>query len=256
VRVTILGTGGGRPSAERETSCVLVRDSDRALLLDAGTGALRLLSEANLLDSVALVDVVLTHFHFDHICGLPYLQWLGIEAAIWAPGAWLYDCASAEILAPLRRPPISPTDVSDLPVNELVEGNQSIGGFSVRASAQPRHWAPSAGLRVDDEFAYITDTPYEASSVELARGVRHLLHEAWSTSTAPESQEKDATAADAACVAREADVGDLTLIHFDPRVDDFGPFVEEARLTFNRTAIGQDEMVLTTHPREGDDLSP
>jgi ribonuclease Z len=122
---------------------------------------------------------------------------------------------------------------------------QSIGGFDVRAGAQPRHWTPSVGLRVDDELAYITDTPYESSSVELARGVRHLLHEAWSTSCAPSSADRDATAADAARVAREADVRNLTLVHLDPRVDDLSGLVDDARSEFDRVTMGEDSMVLT-----------
>ena len=242
--MTILGSGGGAPSALRETSCVFVRDGDRALVLDAGSGVRRLLADPTLLDGVTRMDVVLTHFHFDHVCGLPFLQWLEPDPTIWAPGSWLYERPSADILAALRRPPISPNDISDVPVEELHEGTCSIGGFNVQVSSQPHHWAPSAGLRVADQLAYITDTPYEVSSVALARGVRHLLHEAWSTSSAPQSPDKDATAADAARVAHEAGVGDLTLVHLDPKVVDFGAFVVDASTSFDRVTIGEDKMVV------------
>ena len=149
----------------------------------SGPAPVGLLADADLLEGVLHADVVLTHFHFDHVAGLPYLQ--------------------------------------------------------------PRHWEPSVGLRVDDQLAYITDTPYESSSVELARGVRHLLHEAWSISSAPKSADKDATAADAARVARKADVGDLTLIHLNRNVEDFAGFLQDAQVTFDRVAIGEDKMVLT-----------
>jgi ribonuclease BN (tRNA processing enzyme) len=37
--VSILGSGGGAPSRARETSCVLVRNGNSALLLDIGSGA-------------------------------------------------------------------------------------------------------------------------------------------------------------------------------------------------------------------------
>jgi ribonuclease BN (tRNA processing enzyme) len=245
MRVTILGSGGGAPSATRETSCVLVRDGRYALLLDVGSGVRHILGRTPALDEIEHIDAVLTHFHFDHVCGLPFLQWLEIDVTIWAPGAWLYDRPSAEILAALRSPPISPTDVSGRPLEELREGTQSLSGFDLRAGAQPHHWAPSAGLRVDDELAYITDTPYESSSVELARDVRHLLHEAWSASTAPESADRDATAADAGRVARQADVENLTLVHLNPEIDDLAALADDARSLFADVAVAEDGMELT-----------
>ncbi len=245
MRVSILGSGGGAPSGERETACVFVRDGAEALLLDAGTGARRLIADPGLLDGVRELDVVLTHFHFDHVCGLPYLPWACETATIWAPGTWLYKTDSAEILDPLRRPPMSSNDVTgSFAIEELRPGRQQIGGFKVRARSQPRHWAPSAGLRVDDLLAYVTDTPYEPSSAELAEGVTHLLHEAWSPSSALLYPDRDATAADAARVAREAGASDLTLVHLSPRLDDLSPLLEDAAAIFKRVVLGEDEMVL------------
>src|SRR5207237_8382196 len=138
----------------------------------------------------------------------------------------------AGVLGPLRRPPVSPGDVTSTPVFELREGVQEIGGFSVRASAQPRHWAPSAGLRVGDELAYVTDTPFEASSIELAQGVRTLFHEAWSSSGAPSGQAGDSTATDAARVAAEAGVERLILVHLNPDLVDHSALVGDARRSF------------------------
>jgi ribonuclease BN (tRNA processing enzyme) len=245
MRVSILGSGGGAPSRDRETSCVLVRDDTRALLLDMGTGARRILTDANLLNGIRELHVVLTHFHFDHVCGLPYLPWLQIAATIWAPGEWLYDRTSAEILEPLRRPPVAPSDVAEtFPVNELAPGTQVIGGFEVSTNPQPRHWAPSVGLRIDDHLAFITDTPYETSSTELAEGAVHVLHEAWSSSQAPIHSDRDATAADAARVAQDAGAVDLTLIHLNPSLDDLAPLLADAAATFERVALGEDEMAL------------
>jgi ribonuclease BN (tRNA processing enzyme) len=245
MRVSILGSGGGAPSATRETSCVLIRDGGRALILDLGTGARRLLADPKLLDGARELHVLLTHFHFDHICGLPYLPWLRPGATVWAPGKWLYDKTSADILEPLRRPPIAPNDITNTyPINELTLGSQLIGGFEVRANPQPRHWAPSVGLRIDDELAFVTDTPYEASSSDLADGVVHLLHEAWSSSRAPICPDRDATAADAARVAREARATNLTLIHLNPTLDDLAVLLDDATGHFERVALGEDEMAL------------
>jgi ribonuclease BN (tRNA processing enzyme) len=224
---------------------VLVRDGAAALLLDAGTGAHRLIADPTLLDGIETLHVVLTHFHFDHVCGLPYLPWFCERATIWAPGQWLYDRSSAAILESLRRPPVSPNDVTDaFPVEELQAGTQTIGAFRVHAGAQPRHWAPSAGLRVNDELAFVTDTPYEPSSARLAAGVDHLLHEAWSSSRSPLYPHRDATAADAARVAVEADVQSLTLVHRNPTREDPSALLEDAATIFERVALGEDELTL------------
>ena len=245
MRVLILGSGGGAPSGSRETACALVTEGSHALLLDAGSGVRRLVADPSPLDGVDHLDVVLTHFHFDHVCGVPFLPWLDISAAIWAPGAWLYGDDSASILESLLRPPVSPSDLrSEIPINELRGGAQLIGRFEVRTSKQPRHWAPSVGLRIGDDVALVTDTPYEPTSAELVEGVAHLLHEAWSPSTAPRYPEHDSTAADAGRVAREADVGRLTLIHLDPRIADYSELLEDATSVFGRAELGHDELVL------------
>ncbi|MGH2849780.1 MAG: MBL fold metallo-hydrolase [Solirubrobacteraceae bacterium] len=241
----LLGTGGMAPTDDRETACTLVRDDRGALLLDCGTGARRLLTDRSLLDGLTAIDIVLTHFHLDHVCGLTYLASLPVQATIWAPGAWLYGTDSAELLRALRVPPISPTDATERsPVRELREGGQTIAGFEVHTSPQPRHWGPSAGLRVDDALALVTDTPYEPASAVLARGVEHLLHEAWSSSAQPRYPDRDATAADAARVASEAGVRRLTLIHLDPASSDHAPLLVDARRRFDRTELGEDNVVL------------
>jgi ribonuclease BN (tRNA processing enzyme) len=127
----------------------------------------------------------------------------------------------------------------------LRAGEQSIAGLRVRASPQPRHWAPTAGLRIEDAIALITDTPYEPTSADLAADVEHLLHEAWSSSAAPMYPEHDATAADAAQVAAEAGATTLTLIHINPRLPDPSILLDDARATFDDVDIAEDEMRLS-----------
>jgi ribonuclease BN (tRNA processing enzyme) len=56
--------------------------------------------------------------------------------------------------------------------------------------------------------------------------------------------DKDSTAADAGRVAREAEVGQLTLIHIDPQLPDPSILLADAAEAFDRVSLGVDEMVL------------
>jgi ribonuclease BN (tRNA processing enzyme) len=188
-----------------------MRDGDRALLLDAGSG----LPRAEL-DGVRELHIVLTHFHLDHVSGLMAVPSLPVVPTIWAPGALAYGRPSEDVLTPLRAPPLVPFTPEQLgPVRELAE-HQMIGGFEVAVRVQERHWDPTVGIRVGSFLALITDTAYDPGSGPFAAGVAHLLHEAWSL----EGTAGDAAASDAARVFREAGAGSLTLIHLHPRLAD------------------------------------
>lgn len=233
------------PTDRRETTSVLVRCGDDALLLDAGTGARRLVTDPALVEGVARLDVVLTHFHLDHVCGLAYLPAIGIVSTVWAPGRWLYRRSSAELLAPLRESPISPFSLAELgEIAELEPGRQQIGRFTVLARAQLNHWAPTAGLRVGDELALITDTGYDPEGIPFARGVSELLHEAWSDAAAPRAPEYDATGRDAALVAAGAAARRLTLIHLNPLISDHATILADARAIRADADLGRDRQTL------------
>ena len=64
------------PSTARyggNTSSIEVRCGNRLLLLDAGTG-LRYLGARLLAEAPLDADLLLTHTHFDHVCGLPFFK--------------------------------------------------------------------------------------------------------------------------------------------------------------------------------------
>ncbi len=66
-----LGTGGSVPSARRSTASVLVARGGERLLFDCGEGTQRQLQRS--LGLVQVDEIYLTHFHADHILGLPGL---------------------------------------------------------------------------------------------------------------------------------------------------------------------------------------
>jgi len=69
--VAFLGTGGSVPSARRSTASVLIARGGDRLLFDCGEGTQRQLQRS--LGLVQVDEIYLTHFHADHILGLPGL---------------------------------------------------------------------------------------------------------------------------------------------------------------------------------------
>jgi ribonuclease Z len=100
--------------------------------------------------------------------------------------------------------------------------------------------APRPGKSV----AYCLDTRPCAASIELARGVDLLIHEATYTEEfAAEAREYGhSTAAQAARTARDAGARKLLITHFSTRYPDPAALLEEARAIFPETILAEDLM--------------
>ncbi|MFL6213518.1 MAG: ribonuclease Z [Blastocatellia bacterium] len=93
-------------------------------------------------------------------------------------------------------------------------------------------------------IAYCTDTRPFAGTVELARGVDLIIHEAtYTDDMAYEARDYGhSTAAQAAQIARDAEARRLLITHFSTRYADVAPLHEEARAVFPETLLAQDLM--------------
>jgi ribonuclease BN (tRNA processing enzyme) len=223
---TILGSGGFVPTGRRETSSLLLRGSGpaadgRAVVVDAGTGLRRLITDRERwLGDARRLDVLLSHFHIDHVCGLAYLTELAdLEITIHGPGAALYGVATEEILARMFfSPPLMPVTLDQLGVRveELAPGELEVGGLQVRARRQDHHPNPTLGFRFGDDLTWCTDTERDPGTIKFARGARVLAHDAWGPPAAP----GHTTPEEAGALARDAGVERLVLIHVPPRADE------------------------------------
>lgn len=222
---TILGSGGFVPTGKRETSSLLLLPegddaTTGAVVVDAGTGLRRLVTDPGLLRGRSRLDVLLTHFHIDHVCGLAYLTELhGVDVTIHGPGASLYDTPTSTVLARVFSPPVMPIDLDtiDVAVAELpAAGTARIGDLDVALRRQDRHTNPTLGVRVGDALVWCTDTEDDPLTVDFARGARVLAHDAWGPPAAPGHAEPAA----AAQVAVDAGVERLVLIHVPPTADE------------------------------------
>ncbi len=241
MQLRFLGSGGFVPTDRRETACALLRRDGEALLIDAGTGARRLIAEPSLLEGVERLHVVLTHFHLDHTIGLFYLPDLGPSVEVWGAGEALEATPMQELVRRLLGSPFAPRSFLGHfgGVRELgLEGAQ-IGSFRLQVRIQRRHANPTLALRFDDALAWCTDTAYDPENAAFARGVETLCHEAFHA--ADETDDPGhASAGEAARLAAAAEVERLVLIHVNPGLDDDGELLRFARPRFGATEVARD----------------
>jgi len=72
LRVTFLGTGGSLPTPERNPSAIMVNREGELMLFDCGEGTQQQMMRAKT-GMKALSSIFITHFHADHILGIPGL---------------------------------------------------------------------------------------------------------------------------------------------------------------------------------------
>jgi ribonuclease BN (tRNA processing enzyme) len=247
MNVVILGSGGWIPTSRRETCSAYVREGTHVLLLDAGTGIKRLIENPELLQGVEHVDIVLTHFHLDHVVGLSYLPALLLAEppTIWGPGKVNFGSATVDILDRLLGPPLFAASTAELSgaVRELGVGDHEIGPLRLATRVQELHTCPTLAVRLGDELTLCTDTAADAGNVEFAAGTRLLLHEAWHAARTSDDTNHSASG-EAARVARDACAERLVLIHVNPLQLSDEELLRDARAEFPAACVGLDLMQL------------
>jgi ribonuclease BN (tRNA processing enzyme) len=230
------------PTDTRETCSALVRDGSAALLIDAGTGARRLATDRSLLEGVARLDVVLTHFHLDHVMGLFFLADVDSEVMIWGAGETLEGTSAVDLVETLLASPFAPPSIgADLTVRELPGSTAAVGSFTVESRVQRMHANPTLALRIGG-LAWCTDTAYDAGNVDFARGARALFHEAFHAAATTDDTGHTASG-EAARLAAAAGVERLVLIHVKPGEDEEA-LLRHARAEFAATEVGTDGLTI------------
>jgi ribonuclease BN (tRNA processing enzyme) len=218
-----------------------LRENEHVLLIDAGTGVQRLVENPQLLAGVERLDIVLTHFHLDHVAGLTYLPALPLLPAIWGPGELTTNAATKDILGRLLGHPLfaaSPDEIAES-VHEIPAESFRIGPFSISTRIQRLHSDPTLALRVGDDLTYCTDTAADPGNSEFAAGSRLFLHEAWYAEASTDDQTHSASG-EAGRIARTAGVARLVLIHINPLQRSDDELVRAARAEFAQVSVGQD----------------
>lgn len=235
-KLIFLGTSNAISDENHEnTHMVLVTDA-RTVLIDCPNNPMQRFEKAGI-DSLRLTDLVVTHFHPDHVSGVPQLLmnlWLmGRTQPIIIHGlTYTLDRIEKllELFAISEWPGFFKVEYHRIPEQNMaavIENNE----FSM-VSAPVKHFVPTIGLRMvfpksKRSLAYSCDTEPTSQVVELARGVDILVHEATGASTGHSS------ASQAGEIAQEAGAQSLYLIHYPTGKFAKGSPVEEARTTFD-----------------------
>jgi ribonuclease Z len=247
--IVILGSANAVPKEEAENTHFLVKQKQRVILIDCASSPMVRIPKAGVtFDQID--DIILTHFHPDHVAGIPLLLmdlWLlGRRKPINIYGLQ-YTLDRLMTMMELFDYQNWPDFYSlNLKTIEPVEKTLVFETEKLRIFASPvRHLIPNIGLRFDcfDEgssFAYSSDTAPCAEMVSLAMGCDLLLHEASGNSPGHTS------AAQAAEIARQAEVKSLYLIHYPTDERQHKQMVEDARAIFpGFVALAKDFMHLS-----------
>ena len=224
-KIIILGTANSVAAPGHENTHMVFLAGGRTILVDCPGSPIARLKQAGV-DPLSLTDLVLTHFHPDHLSGAPLLL-----VDLWLMGR------------------TAPLDLYGLAVTlDLFEANMELydwkkwpGFYEVRFhrlasgrknvlietdklklfAAEVCHLVPTIGVRLEHypsgkSAAYSCDTEPCPSLLDLASGVDYLLHEATGASKGHTSP------AQAGEVAAKAGAKSLYLIHYPPAVDQSG----------------------------------
>ena len=235
MRVRLWGVRGSVPWASAScighgcnTPCVeLLANDGRRLILDAGSGLVGL-------DEVLRRDgkqapILLTHYHWDHLQGLPFFTPLYVPGAtptIWAPDTEALESGWVETIF---KSPFFPVPFEQLPspptIHPIDVGDHVIDGFEVRA-IRLNHPGGAFAYRVrgtDGDLVYATDhelglPEFDEPLAELSRGAKLLIFDAHFTPDEGTLHRNwgHSTWAEAARFAADTNVERLWLFHHKP----------------------------------------
>jgi len=243
------------------TPCVELRASDGTIcFFDAGSG-LRGAGQSLLREfgaALPTTNVFLSHYHWDHIQGIPFFAPMYGQkhrVAFRAAGAL---GKVRNLLWGQMSTPYFPVNLGDLVAQhsfEELDGEFRLGEVLIRPFAL-NHPQGSYGYRVECDgkvFVYACDHEHgdrraDRRLREFAQGADLLISDAQYTPEeyAARSGWGHGTWLESTAVARDADARQLVLFHHDPDHDDrcLRTIEDNARREFENTAVGREGTVV------------
>jgi ribonuclease Z len=236
-KLVILGTSNAIATEDHHNSHMVIYSDSSFVLIDCVDNPFVRLGKVGL-NALEIKDLILTHFHPDHISGVP--QFL--------MSSWLLGRREPLVIHglahPLNRveklmnfydwnnwPNMYPVSFHRLPEQEHYP---VLNNKNLRIFASPvEHLIPNIGVRVEfvesrKTMAYSCDTEPCEQVIRLGNRVDLLIHEA--TGAMP----GHSSAAQAGQIARQANAAELCLIHYPVWEYDPTPLAIQASQTFGK----------------------
>jgi len=244
------------------TTCFSLKTRQGLIVIDAGTGIISLADRLNKAKTLPPITILFTHFHLDHVIGLPLFKPLYRPQARVTfmadrdrPGDWTRS------LKTLVGTPYWPVNLADcrahIRFQDLPAKQTALQLYGIRVVWCPV-WHPQQCL------AYRLDTPDQSIVIatdhehgiprlderflQFCRGTDKLIIDAQYTPSELTAHRGWGHGSwhEATAIARKADVGELILTHHDRyHTDtDLDAIVRKARRHFPRTRAARDDMTL------------
>ncbi len=252
-RLTVLGTAFAIPDDGHDNTHFVLAGKERTLLIDCASNPVVRLKKAGVaLDQVS--DLLLTHFHPDHVSGVALLlmdMWLlgrrkplivhGLSPVIERTESML------DLYGWNEWPNFFPVMFQRLP------GHEHSAAFScseyVVFTSPVQHFVPTIGIRIEFNksgriFSYSCDTEPCQSVVRLAKDADVLFHEANAACDDPQRVfPGHSSTSQAGDIARQAGVKSLYLIHYPSADGAQEELIGQAQHFFSgKVALAQDFM--------------
>lgn len=247
-RIIILGTANAVSDETHENSHLIMQSDDRIILVDCPGNPIVRIQKSGI-DPLFITDLILTHFHPDHVAGLPLFLmdlWLMGRTEPLIIYGLEHTIGRAEKMMQLfewnRWPDFFPVKfnlVDETPYYLLLEDQ------SITINSSPvKHLIPTIGIRVlfknsNKVFVYTSDTEPCQEVLDLAQSADILLHESAGESVGHSSPEQCGLSAEKAGVIQ------LYLTHYHT---DIKPkqLQKAAKSTFSgKVTVAQDLMKIS-----------
>lgn len=245
-KITFLGTANAVPDQTHQNTHLLIQSDSKVVLVDCPGNPFVRLDQVDI-DPNIITDLILTHFHPDHVSGLPLLlidMWLTArEKPLTIHGLpevlekckgmmSLFDWEGWEGFFPINFQAISEQGISKLIKSEDI---------SIDA-APVCHLIPSIGIKIifdEGSIFYSGDTAPCDAVIQMAKGCEILIHESTG------DMEGHTSPSEAGKVAETAGVQNLFLIHY-PVGQDVQKMITEASAQFSgEVFIAEDLMEIS-----------